>query len=72
MKTCHTDFTHYTTEIVVPSSTIDDSPHSTCVSEAGPDISIRGRGGGGGGASFFSEKKIGFQNHFFYRNIKRY
>jgi hypothetical protein len=37
-----------TTEIVVPFSQIDDRPHSTimykctCISEADPDISIRG------------------------------
>ena len=42
------NFTQSTTEIVVPSSQIYDRPHCTtmykctCISEAGPDISIRG------------------------------
>jgi hypothetical protein len=42
------NFTQSTTEIVVPSSQIDDRPHCTtmykctCISEEDPDISIRG------------------------------
>ena len=59
------NFTRSTTEIVVLSSQIDDRPHCTtmykctCISEADPDISIRGM-------RFISE------TFFFYRNIKRY